>query len=351
MTKLAVVSPGSPDPSFPQPAIVVVDEGLMRPTRFSLSYEVSIRDSDIDLLTNDALGPDADVLIQVAPDSHTQTLVKGVVLKQNMQLKVGGDGSTLEVLGADQSALMNREFQTKLWSDVTDDAIVQQVFAQYGFIPQADSTSTVHAEAKNSLAQRETDLQLVYRLARRNGFLFWLDTDGTGATTNANFKKPPVQGDASITFSIRAGQSNVEAISISWDSDRPSGITSKQLDLTNLSIQDASPTASPLDSLAKNAFSDVIKTPRNTHMAVPVSDQADLQSRAEAVLIESGWFVSARVSAKLSVIKNLVRPHSIVALDGVGSRHSGNYFVARVVHSIDDVDHLMTIDLIRNSWN
>jgi hypothetical protein len=53
----------------------------------------------------------------------------------------------------------------------------------------------------------------------------------------------------------------------------------------------------------------------------------------------------------MSVLKKLVRAHTVAALSGVGKRHSGSYVVARVVHDIDAEDHVMTIDLIRNGWN
>jgi hypothetical protein len=76
-----------------------------------------------------------------------------------------------------------------------------------------------------------------------------------------------------------------------------------------------------------------------------------LNARAEAMLIDHGWFVTARVVARLSVLKKVVRAHTQVTLNGVGARHSGSYVVSKVVHDITPADHVMTIDLIRNGWN
>jgi phage protein D len=347
----AVVSAaGIANTGFPQPTSLRVDEGFLRPATFTLSYDTNIQDGDLAPLSHDALGPDCPVVIQVSVDGQMETLMKGSVLRQAASLKVGGEGS-LDVMGADATAGMNRDFHTKVWNDSTDAMIVQQILGQYGFVPQTDSTTGTHSESMHSLVQRETDLQFVYRLARRNGFWFWLKADGTGNVLTAHFRKPPLNDDSGITLSIRNGQSNVEDLALQWDIDRPTAVDAKQFDLVSLSANDGGQTRSPLNTLGNKALAEVVQHPRTTQLAIPASDQADLQARAESLLIESGWFVSARLIAKVSVLKKVVRAQSVVTLDGVGARHSGKYLVASVLHDIRDSDHLMTIDLIRNGWN
>jgi len=348
----AIVSPsGTPDPGFPQPDVVIIDEGGLRPSTFTLNYALNLQNGDFDLLSNAALDPDATVVVQVSPGGSLQTLIKGFVLGQSIEFHVGGDGSTLQVMGADQSASMNQEHHSLVWSDVTDSAVVQQICGQNGLTPITDTTSTVHATSKQSLVQRETDLEFLYRLARRNGFWFWVNADPSAQVLMAHFVKPPVTGTSTATLSVRAGSANIDGISLQWDTDRPSAVSAKQLDLASLSVNDGSVTRSPLTGLASKALADVVQKPRTRQLAVPVSDQADLQARAEALLIEAGWFVSAQVTARLSVLKSVVRANTVVTLDGAGSRHSGTYLVARVVHTIDAEDHIMTIDLVRNGWN
>jgi phage protein D len=345
-----VSAAGIVDSGFPQPTSLLVDEGFMRPATFTLSYDTNIQDGDLAPLSHDALGPDCPVVIQVSVDGQMETLMKGSVLRQAASLQAGGEGS-LDVMGADATADMNREFRTKVWNDSTDAMIVQQILGQYGFIPQTDSTTGTHSESMHSLVQRETDLQFVHRLARRNGFWFWLRADGTGNLLTAHFRKPPLDDDSGVTLSIRNGQANVDDLALHWDTDRPTAVDAKQFDLVSLSANDGSLTRSPLNALGAKALADIVQHPRTTQLAIPASDQADLQARAESLLVESGWFVSARLTAKLSVLKKVVRAHSVVTLDGVGARHSGKYLVSGVLHDIRDSDHVMTIDLIRNAWN
>lgn len=352
MSIAALVSSNASGTSdFPQPELVTIDEGGMRPATFSLAYTLNLKNGDFELLDSAALGPDAEVLLQVAPGGEQQTLLSGMVLQHSLDFSVGGDGSSLVVRGADRSALMNREQRCRVWSDVTDSAVVEQICASHGLIPRSEATSCVHAESGHSLVQRESDLELIYRLARRNGYWFWLEYDATGQGVTAHFRKPPQQAPPSLTLSLRAGSANLDELSLGWDVDRPTAVSARQLDLASLAPNDGSVGRSPLPCMATHSLADLVREPRTRQLAVPVSDQADLQARAEALLMESGWFVTARVTARLSRLGSVARPNRVVALDGAGSRHSGTYLVSRVLHRIDADDHLMTMDLMRNGWN
>ncbi len=348
----AIVSSDGSDPSaFPQPELVTVDEGGLRPATFSLEYGLNLINGDFQLVGDRSLGPDAELVLHVAPGGERQTLLSGMVLQHSLDFRVGGDGSRLVVRGADRAALLNREQHCRVWNGVTDSAVVEQICSSHGLIPRCQTTSSVHDDRGHCLVQRESDLELIYRLARRNGYWFWLEHDATGRTVTARFESPPVEGTPSQTLSLRAGSANLDQLSLGWDVDRPTAVSARQLDLASLRPNDGSVARSPLPCMAAHSLADLVREPRTRQLAVAVSDQADLQGRAEALLMESGWFVSARVTARLSLLGSVVRPFTLINLDGVGARHSGRYLVSRVLHRIDGSDHLMTIDLVRNGWN
>ncbi|HEY9024509.1 MAG TPA: hypothetical protein VIP05_09420, partial [Burkholderiaceae bacterium] len=103
--------------------------------------------------------------------------------------------------------------------------------------------------------------------------------------------------------------------------------------------------------LAAKALADIVAKPRRARLSTPVDDAGDLLVRSEAALIEEGWFVRANLRVSARRLQRVVRAHTVVALAGAGTRHSGNYLVSHVVHRIDDDDHWMDVALIRNSWN
>jgi hypothetical protein len=47
---------------------------------------------------------------------------------------------------------------------------------------------------------------------------------------------------------------------------------------------------------------------------------------------------------------DIVRFHTIVLVQGAGSRHSGKYYVTGVKHKIDAAAHKMELELQRNGW-
>lgn len=348
----AILPDALPDPTMPVPSSVQVVEALHQPTTYRLRYQFNSADGDFPLLKDRHLEPEKQLAVMVMVNMVPKFLVFGPVVRQDIVIVNGGAGSTLEVVGGDLCFAMDREDKAKVWNNVTDSLAAIAVFAQpdYLLVPDVEQTTTLHTEFTHSLVQRESDLRFVRRLARRNGFWFWITTEAPMVNV-AHFKRFSSGGAPDVELRLNVAEANVEQVSISWDSERPVAASLKQLSLADKSVIGASVPRSPLAGLAARALGDVVNKPRSAHIAVPVDDSGSLTARAEALLIDSGWFVSARVVARLSVLKKLVRAHAVARLQGAGSRHSGDYVVARVVHDIDPEDHVMTIDLIRNAWN
>lgn len=348
-----VLPNGAPDPAFVQPAAVEVVEAVGACTTFSLLYTLTIKDGDYALLGDDRIGPEADVAVRVVEGADTTILVRGPVTRQRVSIVSGGDRSTLEVVGADISLKMGREAAVKVWPDTTDAAAITEMLTNGQITPKSVvlPSSVVHVETKNSLVQREPDLHLVRRLARRNGCWFWLEYDAKTALPSAHVERPPVDQPADIEFFLEGKDRNVEDAVIDWDVERTLSADATNRDPFAATDMDGTTEKSPLTVLADKGLSDIVKEKRRARLMVPVDDAGDLMVRSEAALIEQGWFVSATLSIRAKRLKRVVRAPSVVALHGVGARHSGKYIVGRVVHRIDDDDHLMTVTLIRNGWN
>jgi len=250
----------------------------------------------------------------------------------------------------DLSITMDRENKAAVHSNMNDSTAVTALLASYALVPDVTLTSTLHTDLKHSLVQRETDLRFIRRLARRNGFWFWLSDEAPGVTI-AHFKAPPVGDEPTQELRINVSNSNIDALSIYWNTEYPVSSSLKQLDLNSLSDIDGSSERSTISGLASQSLGDIVSGTRQLHLAVPSDDSGDLTQRGNAALMDYGWFVSAQVTVKYSVLNDVIRAHTVVNIVGAGSRHSGKYLVSRVVHSINEEDHVMTVDLIRNAWN
>jgi hypothetical protein len=342
---------GVPDETATAATAVEVTERLGQPTYFTLEYPFDITDGDFSLLKEGKLGPGSDLGVFVSSADATECLAKGPVYGQKIHFSHGGSGSTLKVEGGDSLVKLDRENKAVAWANLTDSSAVSSILSQAGLLADVENTQPGHFEAKHTLIQRETDLTFIRRLARRNGFHFWISCDETGIET-AHFKRPELNGQATcdLVINLTDPRPNVTSLEISWDVERPTQTDATELDLNSKSDISGAVQASPLTALGGVAFNEIAVDPRVAHVFAPVDDSGDLQARSEGALIEGSFFLRASGSTTVSALGKVLRSHTLVNLRGAGSRHSGVWFCSSVRHSIDADEHRMDFDLIRNGW-
>jgi hypothetical protein len=347
-----VLPNGVPDPMLPQPARIEVTEAVGESTTFCLFYDFHIEDGDLPLLKEPKLGPEAEIALRVPDGDAAAVLVRGPVTRQRISVVTAGAGSVLEVIGADATVELAREHKVHVWPATSDAAAITELLSAAGLVPQVTLPSTVvHVDTKSALVQREPDLHLIRRLARRNGCWLWLQYDPVAAIPTARVERPPVGEPPAVHFHLAGDQRNVDEALVEWDVERVVAADAANRDVFGATDTDGAVDRSPLGGLADQAFADIVTSPRKARISVPVDDAGDLLVRSEAALIEDGWFVRATLSARARLLKRVVCAHSVAEFHGAGSRHSGKYLVSRVAHRIDDDDHRMDVTLIRNGWN
>ncbi|CAN5744302.1 hypothetical protein BH09MYX1_BH09MYX1_08460 [soil metagenome] len=345
-----VSSAGSSD-DLADASWVEVHERMGEPTTFRLRFDVDLDDGEVDWVSDERLSVGSTLKITTSVGELSECLVKGPVHAQRIHLAHGGEGSLVEVRGTDALVEMDREAQSHQWKDATDSEVVEQILQKYGLTADVASTKSKHQEDKHTLIQRESDLGFVRRLARRNGYLFWLTFDSEGTAGTAHFKRPPLDGAATTKLSINVDTPNIDEIQIEWDVERPTSFEASHVDLNDKKTLDGSTKKSPLTALGDRDLASITGDKRSMFLAAPIDEAGDLVARTEGAVIESSWFVRATCSTNLEALGSIVHAHSVVELEGAGSRHSGKYFVASVKHTIDPVLHLMEIELVRNAWS
>lgn len=342
---------GAVDDSLADATSVEVHERMGRPTAYRIRFEVEAGSADFDRLTDDRLAAGSVLSVLVPGVGGNECLVKGPVVAQRIHLEHGGAGSYLEVRGADTAIVMDRRARSRVWADVTDSGAVTSVVTarDYGFVPDVASTAAGHFEAKHALVQRESDLSFVRRLARRNGFQFWISANGAGIET-AHFKKLPLDATPSVTLAINRDTPTLETLDLTWDVERPTSVEGSQLDLNSLQPLDGATASSTLASLGKEDLAAITGDTRSVFLSAPVDDAGDLRARSAGVLVESTLFIRATTESTRERLGAPVRAFTVAELTGAGSRHSGRYFVVGVRHTIDAAEHRMELELLRNAW-
>jgi uncharacterized protein involved in type VI secretion and phage assembly len=327
-------------------------ERVRHMTTYRIRFALSIDgEGDLALLGDSRLAPGSKLGIVVPDGSGQAMLVNGPVFGHQVHLDHGAGGAYVDVLGSDQSLAMDRESRAKVWAGQLDSEAVSSILGGYELTPDVEDTAARHDEEKHALIQRATDWAFVQRLARRNGFLFWVTSDPTTGMSTGHFKRPDLSDEPAQTLVINQAQPNITRFDLHWNIERPSSSTAKQLDFADKSTIDGDVTRSPLSALGSMALADISSETRTLHLDTPVDDSGDLSARGEAALIEAGFFIQADVVTSAARLNGVLRAHTITLVNGAGRKHTGKYFCARVVHDIDDESHAMTAELWRNAWN
>jgi phage protein D len=349
---IVVAAGDQPNDALSNAVWVEVQQRMGEMTKYRIRYDIDTKQGDFpDLADGAAIDAGKVISVIASVGGKNQYLVKGPVTGQRIHFQNDGGDTYVEVEGADSSIRMARESRGVVWSDLSDSDAVSHILgsATYAFKADVAATTAAHHEEKHTLVQRSSDLEFVRRVARRNGFLFWVDCDETGTET-AHFKRPGVDGDPVLNLDINIPTNNLGTLDLEWNVERSTSVEARELNLNDKSVIDGGVSASPLNALGKQSLAQITGDTRSGYLHAPVDEAGDLHARGEAALIEAGWFVRATGQTSVNSLRDILRANTIVNLRGVGSRHSGKYYVAAVRHMIDTSAHHMEFELVRNGW-
>jgi hypothetical protein len=287
--------------------------------------------------------------------SAAQCIFDGYILSQKLHLEKGTTNSTLAIWGQDASWLMNLTENVKEWVDVTDGAVANAIFSDYGITPAADNTaddSPSHTESGHSLMQRGSDIQFLRMLARRNGKVCRVACTDQPGRRIGYFAKVKLDGDPVLTLTLNdPEQWTVDELDLEWDVTRPTSVIARQALFTDDDADGVSgdTAASGLNPLGDRALADFTGTPMTVLLAAPVDDGGELSLRAQSLLRDADWFVRCEGQADVARLKAILRAGTVVQIEDIGALHSGRYCVWSVRHTITADSHKMKFVLIRNA--
>jgi phage protein D len=253
----------------------------------------------------------------------------------------------LEISGMDTSLLMSLEEKIATWPNLADSDIVQQIVSGYSVQVQADSTATVHQENVTTITQRGTDIQFVRGLAQRNGFEFYFETDKDSQAVTAYFRAPLLDGTPQSDLAIQFGDtSNLRSLTARLVGQRPLNVKITQMDVQANSPNSAQVSDTQLTKLGDKDLNTLVGGPLGSLvtpkealaqmliLGAPTSDATELQTLAQAVRDEAGWFITASGEINSDAYQAVLRPHRTVLIKGAGTQYSGTYYVTQVIHEL-----------------
>jgi phage protein D len=277
------------------------------------------------------------IKISAMVEDEEVELITGYMTQIKTHLDPDENQSFLEIRGMDATSLMNLEEKIKDWPNKTDSDIAREIFQSYDLTPEVEDTGVTHDEAVATIIQRETDIQFLKRLARRNGFECFVK-EGKGY-----FRRPVLSEDPQPILAAHFGsETNLVHFDARLNAFRPTRVEMHQIDTIGKEIQDAIAESAEQRQLGRDgAFSvevpDGITARMHVKHAVATS-QPEMENLCRALFDEAEWFMEATGEVESATYGNVLRAKKLVPIKGVGETFSGIYYVTNVKH-IFTVDH------------
>jgi hypothetical protein len=354
-TTYQVIFNGTPadDSFYNQLASLEVEENADLPGAIQLTLPVSTANGDLTFVNDSKFAPFSNIAVVVTPPSGSpQCIFDGYVLSSKLHLERGIVASKLEVWGQDASWLMNIQEKINEWANVTDSAVANTIFGIYGFTPapnNSDDDSPSHTSDTHSLMQRATDMAFLRSLAHATGKWCRVVCAGQAGVRTGYFARPNLNGAPVLTLDLNDPENwNVGPLDLEWDVTRPTSVTASQLFLDSGAVS-VNPTNSGLPALDSQTLAGFSTQNTSVLLAMPADSSDELTLGAQAILEDSNWFARCEGEADSARLQAVLRVGTVVAIEGIGSIHSGNYLVWSVRHTIGADSHKMHFVLVRNA--
>ena len=326
------------------------DAGLASAFRLRLPIGLTA-DGDWTWVAEDIFKPLTPVAISVRVGTATEQIISGYVTTHRIHFDDSPGASFFEVAGMDAGTLLNLEEKVVAWKNMADSDVASQIFAARDFDAKVDSTQPSYSENDVTIIQRGSDLAFLRRLARRNGFEFFFESDPTTGKVTGHFHKPDLSGQPQRDLALAFGEGrNVKTLEANYDALRPRIAEAYGVALADKSEQSASSTSTSLDPLGATAVLDELsQQPKALLARAGAFENAELQARAQAVVDTSSWAISLSGEVDVTAYQAVLRARRSVLIKGAGSRYSGTYYVASVLHTLTRDSYSQKFQLQRNA--
>ena len=293
------------------------------------------------------------VIIIVTLNGVPNVLMDGLITNQEFTPSNEPGQSNLTVTGEDLSVAMNIVEKIVPYPGFTEDAQVSAVLAGYaslGITPLVMSPiiPTTPDVTDQWETQRSTDLDLIRRLARRVGYIFFVDPGPLPGQSTAYFgpdtSLPLVQ--PALTVNMDA-LTNVESLSFSLDG------LAKEVGMFNILVDGGPdtitvpvPNIDPFRPPLGVRPAPTMKVTYPSSVAGLKTDQASQQILG--YLLSNRPAVTANGSLDVMFYNSILKARLLVGVRGAGITYDGLYYVDSVTHNIKQGEYKQNFTLSRD---
>jgi phage protein D len=297
---------------------------------------------------DERLAPWTRVVISLDFGDDVVELIVGYITHLRLHFDLGIEHSRLEIWGLDATVLMDREDTLLAWPNKKDSDIAAEIFAQHHLTPRVTPTKVVHQESVSTIIQRETDMQLLKRLALRNGFECFVEGD------IGFFRPPAVAEGPQPVLSVHFGdETTINRFTVEVNMLTPAGVTLSQVDPVTGAVVTSAVQTPAQPALGARPAADFLPDavdPGLLRVASTVATgAAELAEICRSAYDQREWFVTGEGEVAANDYGAVLRPRGTVTLKGIGETYSGVYYVTHVTHQFVEDSYTQQFRVKRNA--
>lgn len=335
-----------------------VRESDQEPSVLALRLQLSQKPSgEFSPLDDESFGSGARVSLDLAPPGGTaRRIFDGLVTHVRPHFEAIESNCYLEILAMDDAVALDAFERTASYPDQLDSEAVSDILSRYNITANVEDTPERHAQDHQLLVQRSTDWQFIRYLARRNGYVCYLEYDDAAGAVVGHFKRRDVTADPQADLTVLQDAANLKWLDIEWTLSGPVRFVGAAVDPIRKRI--ASTGGDPkLDPLGEAGLADDIEAglqQAGADGAVRLLRRArntDQGMKAEGTGFtdESRFVIEARGELDPRLYRGLLRARRPAIIKGVGGRLSGLYYIKVVRTTVDDGEMTQTFIAQRNA--
>ncbi len=276
------------------------------------------------------------VIIGVVLGASAEPLIDGIITEHHLVPSNEPGKGTLTVRGRSVLMMLDLEDKNQTFQNMTDSMMVYQVlapYAQYGILPvNITQTTTIRIEIEGNTHQHEHDLGFLRRLARKNGFVFYIEPLTFGFS-DAYFGPELRVGMIQPGLKMNMGPAtNLREISFGNDGLAPTSASGSY-------VEPISKTAIPIPAVPALRMPPLSANPVSARRTTRLRQSAN-QDAPEALLTalaastNSPEAVTAHGTVDGLRYGAVLRARHLVCIRGVGQSYDGLFYLHRVTHTI-----------------
>ena len=303
---------------------------------------------EYNLLGSGSLDPFNRVIIGVLLGVTPEVLIDGIITRHQLSPSNDPGESTLTVSGADISVMLDLEEKSEGHANQPDFLIAYKIlgsYGRYGIVPLVTPTTDVPIMIQRVPRQWETDYRFLQRMARRNGFVFYIEPLTFGVN-KAHFGPENRLSIPQPALSVGLGEfTNVRTLSFSNDAMAP-------VDSEGSFVEPITKTSLPMPSLPSLRVPPLARNPVNARRRTVQREMSNRNPASAAVAsvassTNSPEPVEGRGELDSVRYGHVLRARKLVGVRGSGLSYDGFYYVKSVIHTIQKGEYTQNFTLSR----